>query len=98
MKSEHFVQFYRDSFEQLSDPVKLDYGKKFDLCATVVRSKSKGRTMLDVRLWNNGVPTSTGIYFTMPTARNLRDQLNKYLGEDDHQDVVEQLGYDPFED
>ena len=97
MSDNSFESYYWSTFETVSGPVKLNGGNKIDLCATVIKSRKKGNHLLDVRIWKDGVPTRSGIYFAVPVARSLRGQLDEYLKAEGKPDVIKLLGYDPFE-
>ena len=53
--------------------------------------------LYDLRVYQSGKPTASGIYLSEVNTRKVLSFMNDYLKvRQDVPDLVEQLGYDPF--
>ncbi len=55
-------------------------------------TNDRGDAVIDIRLWIEDRPTRRGVFLNESGARRLTKQIMSYIDND----VVEQLGYDPF--
>ena len=96
MTMDYAEKFWK-SFERVTDPIKLNDSDRFDLCATIIRSKRNGGLLFDLRVWVNGEPTRGGVYLTAPTAENVKKLMEEFLEMVAQPSIEDELGYNPFE-
>jgi len=66
----------------------LNMNPTFQLFASELTILYHGRISkrFDLRLWKNGEPTCAGVYFSLRTARLLRDDLDQFIKEQEESD------------
>lgn len=92
---------YPDSFIEFEDIAVLRKNKVNEIKAVMITT-SENTKLLDIRLWNDGIPSTCGLFFSEVGVSKLDKAIELYKQKLNSpgtlSELVNRLGYNPFAD